>query len=313
MSSIVHVAVAVIRNNNGQVFVTQRPGHVHQGGLWEFPGGKVEPGESLMEALQREIQEETGISIQNARPLIQIPYRYPDKHVLLDVWEVTQYAGDPHGKEGQLCDWIATEDLGNLTFPAANRAIISALQLPSTCLVTPEPGADKELFLRALERCISAGVSCVLFRAKTLPGDEYRLLAKAVCDICSAYNATVMLSTDLETIETLGAGGLHVTASQLMNLQDRPLSLDKWFSASCHSQEEIAHANSIGVDFIFIGSVKETSSHPDTRPLGWQEFSRLASYAQMPVFAIGGMALEDQQLSRNMGGQGIAAISALWK
>jgi len=312
MNSIVHVAVAVIRDNDGRVFVAQRPDHVHQGGLWEFPGGKVEPGESVLNALHREIKEEIGVVIQKARPLIKIPYRYPDKHVLLDVWEVLQSNGEPRGKEGQPCQWIGSNDLGNWPFPAANRAIISAVKLPSTFLVTPEPCADEKLFLENLERCITSGIRWLAFRAKTLSESDYKRLARKVCEIGLAHNATVMLSTDLETIDSLAAAGLHVTASQLMDLEHRPLSVDKWFSASCHSREEIEHASSIGVDFIFVGSVMQTASHKDIKPMGWDAFLRLTEFANMPVYAIGGMTLEDQEKSHEMGGQGIAAIRALW-
>lgn len=313
MTSIVHVAVAVIRNKNGQVFVTRRPDHVHQGGLWEFPGGKVESGESVVEALKREIEEEASIRIQDAQPLIKIPYKYPDKHVLLDVWEVTRYTGDPHGKEGQPCNWVDSDDLGKLFFPAANHPIVSAVQLPSAFLVTPEPNEDKQLFLKNLERCISNGVRWLLLRAKTLSGDDYKVLAREVCRLCEARSASVMLNTDLATIESLSATGMHVSAHQLMQLRERPVGENIWLSASCHTREEVEHANLIAVDFIFLGSVKRTASHEDVKPMGWQKFSTLAELASMPVYAIGGMTLDDQQQSRMMGGQGIAAISAFWQ
>ena len=312
MSSIVHVAVAVIRNKSGEVFVAQRPDHVHQGGLWEFPGGKVEPGESVQDALRREIKEETGVTVLQTLPLIRIPYRYPDKHVLLDVFEVVHYDGDPHGKEGQPCNWVTVEDLVSLDFPDANRAIISALQLPSVVLVTPERGGDEKLFLETLERSIENGVRWLVLRAKLLSDSEYANLARQVCEICTKHGATAMLRIDPGLIDNPASGGLHVTASQLMKLEERPVSAERWFSASCHNREEIEQANSIGADFIFLGSVRQTASHKDAVPMGWETFSRLADLATMPVYAIGGMALEDQQKSRKLGGQGIAAIRALW-
>lgn len=312
MNSIVHVAVAVIRNENGQVFVTQRPDHVHQGGLWEFPGGKVESGETVLEALEREIKEEIGISIQDAQPLITIPYQYPDKHVLLDVWEVTRYSGDPHGKEGQPCNWVESNDLGQLSFPAANHPIISAVQLPVAFLVTPEPGADRDLFLDNLERSVSSGIRWLLFRARTLPSKDYKTLAQKVCQICEVNAVSVMLTTDPETVKDLGAQGLHLAAKQLMEITERPVGEDFWLSASCHNAEEIKHANIIGVDFIFAGSVKQTASHVNIKPIGWEGFARLTEIANMPVYAIGGLTTDDQQQSRAAGGQGIAAIRAFW-
>ena len=117
MTDQIHVAAAVIRNEANQVFISLRPDHVHQGGLWEFPGGKVETGESVYDALVREIHEENGIDIKSAQPLIKIPFRYPDKHVLLDVWEVLEFSGTAHGKEGQECRWTDIDELNQFTFP----------------------------------------------------------------------------------------------------------------------------------------------------------------------------------------------------
>ena len=312
MNAFIHVAVAVVRNPQGQVFITQRPKHVHQGGLWEFPGGKVEEGESLLGALRREIKEEIDIAILDAQPLIKIRHQYSDKKVVLDVWEVLRYTGEPHGKEGQPARWMDSGLLNTLAFPAANRAIIAAVQLPSVFLVTPEPEEDKNQFLKSLRQSVKGGVRWVQLRAKTLSSSAYNLLAREVCGVCAAEQATVMLNTDVDTVKALGAGGLHVTTTQLLKLSQRPVSQEIWFSASCHNQNEVEHANSIGVDFIFVGSVKETSSHPNTAALGWQAFSQLAEIAVMPVYAIGGMTPKDIRQCRKLGGQGIAAISALW-
>lgn len=313
MNNPIHVAVAVIRSQDGQVFITRRADHVHQGGLWEFPGGKVEVGESIESALKREILEENGIEIHEAVPLIKIPYRYPDKHVLLDVWEVTSYSGVPHGKEGQACDWISVSELQNVSFPAANRPIVTAVQLPSSFLVTPEPGKEITSFLTTLEKSIADGQQWIQLRAKSLSSKAYAELAIEVNKICVAHHAYLMINADVDTVYTLATAGLHVTTNQLMELSERPVGKDKWFSASCHTQQDIEHANGIGVDFIFLGSVKETSSHAGRKPMGWQEFSRLTGVAIMPVYAIGGMTLNDRAQCRKMGGQGIAAISALWK
>lgn len=313
MNDLIHVAVAVIRNNNGEVFITKRPDHVHQGGLWEFPGGKVEDNETVQDALIREIHEENGIEIQDSVPLIKIPYQYPDKQVLLDVWEVLSYTGVPHGKEGQSCDWVAIHDLTDVSFPAANRAIVKAVQLPSTFLVTPEPGVDRKSFLRILKHCIASGQQWLQLRSKKISSEDYYEMAKQVCEISSEFDANVMLNTDIDSIHTLNAAGLHVTSKELMKFSQRPVGLDKWFSASCHNQTEIEHANSIDVDFIFVGSVKKTTSHADRQPIGWEEFSRLTNCACMPAYAIGGITTDDIKQCREMGGQGIAAISALWK
>ena len=134
--NVVHVAVAAIVNDKNQVLIAKRPDHVHQGGLWEFPGGKLEEEETVKQALLREIKEELNISISSYEPLIQIKYDYKDKSVLLDVKLVREYSGDPVGVEGQPIKWKNISDLNQLAFPSANKNIISALQLPDSYMIT---------------------------------------------------------------------------------------------------------------------------------------------------------------------------------
>ena len=316
MTDTVHVAVAVIRNATGQIFITVRPNHVHQGGLWEFPGGKVENGEIVQQALQREILEEVGIEVQQILPLIKIPYQYPDKRVLLDVWEVLSYQGQAHGREGQECRWVNSEQLLQYTFPPANRPIVAAVRLPDRYLVTPEPGSDSTLFLQRLKSSLQAGVKLVQFRAKTLPRDKVMQLANEVIQLCRHYKVPVLLNTDQNNLErcvNLAADGIHVTSQCLLALSERPVPRSRWFAASCHNTKEINQAGRLGADFIVVGAVKATYSHPMSTPLGWEKFTSLTDQATMPVYAIGGMLPEDVNASREAGGQGIAAIGSLWR
>ena len=125
----VHVAVGVLRNDQGQVLISLRADEAHQGGLWEFPGGKVEPGESVELALSREFEEELGICVHSCTPFIQISHDYEDKSVLLDVWNVQSFSGVPRGREGQQIEWRAQSALCVDDFPRANARIIRALQL----------------------------------------------------------------------------------------------------------------------------------------------------------------------------------------
>ncbi|CAA0096264.1 8-oxo-dGTP diphosphatase [Zhongshania aliphaticivorans] len=128
-SKRVHVAVGVIFNSQGQILIARRHNDAHQGGLWEFPGGKVESGETVCEALGRELHEELGITIQSSScaQLIEIRHDYSDKVVLLDVWTVSDFDGEPSGKEGQPLRWVDRKLLSDYAFPAANIAIIDAL------------------------------------------------------------------------------------------------------------------------------------------------------------------------------------------
>ena len=123
----VHVAVGVILRGR-QTFVCLRGAHQHQGGKWEFPGGKVDEGETVTEALARELSEEVGIDVLSSEPLTVITHNYPDKHVVLDVHRVEAFSGEPHGREGQQSQWLDVAALNVDDFPAANVPIIKALK-----------------------------------------------------------------------------------------------------------------------------------------------------------------------------------------
>ena len=122
------VVVAVIRDKNNQILIAQRAEKKHQGGKWEFPGGKVEQDESAQQALARELDEELGIQISAPKPLLQIRHQYTDLSVFLDVYEVRIWQGEAYGKEGQRIRWVDIHALENYAFPIANEAIIEALQ-----------------------------------------------------------------------------------------------------------------------------------------------------------------------------------------
>lgn len=128
MRKVIHVAVATIVNADNEVLLALRQAHQHLGNLWEFPGGKVEAGETVYDALKREILEELAITVITAKPLLTVSHDYDDRSVLLDVWHVDKFDGTPHGQEGQRLQWCAIADLVNIDFPSANVPIISALQ-----------------------------------------------------------------------------------------------------------------------------------------------------------------------------------------
>jgi len=120
--------VGVLRNERGEVLVSRRHDHLHQGGLWEFPGGKIADGESSLQALVRELAEELGLSVEAAEPLLEVEHDYADRAVRLEIWQVRSYGGTPRGVEGQPVAWMAVKDLDPAVFPAANAPIIAALR-----------------------------------------------------------------------------------------------------------------------------------------------------------------------------------------
>ncbi len=309
---MIHVAAAVIVNRAGEVLLARRPEHVHQGGLWEFPGGKLEPAEDSQSGLARELEEELGITPTAFRPLIRIPHHYPDKSVLLDVWRVDGWQGEPHGREGQPVQWVPAQRLPERSFPAANLPIVTAARLPDRYLVTPEPGDDHAAFLADLAASIQGGARLVQLRAKGLPPERFRALAMRALEICRAEGALLLLNADPNLVQDSGADGVHLTSQRLLACRARPLPAGRWVAASCHNERELDHACRLGLDFVVLSPVKPTASHPRRVPLGWSGLRSLTEQATIPVYALGGMRTEDLPVAWDHGAQGIAAIRSLW-
>ena len=310
--SLIHVAAAAVFDAQGRVLIARRHEHAHQGGLWEFPGGKVEAGESVTAALARELHEEVGIDVRRARPLIRVRHDYGDKAVLLDVWRVSEFDGVAHGREGQPLVWVKPEELSNYDFPAANRPIVASVRLPEHYLITPEPCADIKAFLQALRASLERGISLVQLRAPSLSQDSYLSLARRVLPIASEHGARLLLNADPELVTEVGADGVQLSSARLRTLAHRPLSNDYWVAASCHSAEDMALAAAMKVDFALLSPVAATASHPEASPLGWERFRALTDAAPFPVYALGGMTAADTETSFFYGAQGVAAIRGLW-
>lgn len=308
----VHVAAAVIRGGDGRVLLARRPDDKHQGGLWEFPGGKVEEGEPVFEALARELHEELGIVVRAAQPLIQIPHDYPDKHVLLDVWEVTAFDGQPHGAEGQPLAWAAPRQLSEYEFPAANAPIVAAARLPEHYLITPEGLSAQEL-LTGLKRALERGVRLIQLRAPAMFDAQYRDLAVDAVGLC-AGRAQLMLKGPLEWLGDFPSAGWHLSSQQLRRYVEhgRPFPPERWLAASCHNAEELVMAEQMGVDFVTLSPVLPTETHPEAAPLGWEHARELTQGCTRPVFFLGGLAPDGVMRARECGAQGIAAIRGLW-
>jgi 8-oxo-dGTP diphosphatase len=305
----VHVAAGALTDAQGRVLVTRRPDGVHQGGLWEFPGGKLEPGEDVASALARELREELGIEVRAARPLIRIHHDYGDRHVLLDVHLVTAFDGTPRGLEGQPLDWLAPEAMDPARFPAADQPIIDALRLPERYLITGADPRDEQAFLSRLTAALARGARLVQLRAHDLDDAAYADLADAAQVRCRQAGARLVLNRDAALAERLGADGLHLRAAALARLRTRPpLPL---VGASCHNAADLAHAAALGLDYAVLGPVLPTATHPDAQTLGWEGFAALADTAALPVYALGGMRPEHLAISFARGAQGIAAIRGL--
>ncbi len=304
------VAVGVIRRGD-RVLLARRPAHVHQGGLWEFPGGKREPGEDRRSALIRELDEELGIRAEHLRPLIRLRHAYPERTVELDVWQVDRWQGEPHGREGQPLRWVAVADLHTLPLPAANRPIVTAVRLPSRYLITG-PFADAADFRRRLQAALAQGIRLVQFRAHHLDAGEYLVLAREAVALCHAAGARLLINGPPDWVAATGADGVHLTRHRLLSLTSRPLPANRLVAASTHDAQELRQAQAVGVDFSVLSPVAPTASHPGVRPLGWRGFAELVRLAAHPVYALGGLGEAERERAWEAGGQGVAAIRAWW-
>lgn len=318
-SRFIHVAAAVIHNSQGEAFLARRPDNKHQGGLWEFPGGKVEPGESAAAALARELHEEVGIQITNARPLIQVPYHYPDKSVLLDVYWVDSFTGEPWGKEGQEARWVAISNLHQYAFPAANRPILHAVLLPQRLLITPACATQDACLAGLVQAIQTHKIPWVMLRQKQLAGEEtarwYKAIKKALDGVYTeqATQGLISINTpDIELANALKVQGLHLSSQALQDLDRRSDFNGRFLGASCHNLEQLQMAVAKGCDYATLSPVLPTASHPDAQPLGWETARQWLAQTPLPVWLLGGMSDSTLPAAMDAGAQGVAAIRSWW-
>lgn len=298
----IKVAVGVIKNEQNELLISLRHDHLHQGGLWEFSGGKIEANETAEQALKRELKEELGIDILAAKPLITINHQYPDKAVQLQVYLVTDYSGIACHGEHQEIRWVHESELKHYQFPAANKPIITAARLPEYYAILDD--AEPELLKQHLNTILASGIKLIQARLKQLTEpDEFIAYAY---NLCQQHNARLLLNSSVKS--EIKTDGLHLTSMDLMRLNQRPDYI--WVSASCHNQKELKHAENIGVDFAVLAPVLATKTHPDTLPLGWKTFKELVSQCNIPVYALGGQTKDTLLQAQQTGAQGIAAIRA---
>ncbi len=314
--SVLPVAVAIIKNTAGQVLLSQRSSHKPEGDKWEFPGGKVEAGETVEQALQRELLEELGIQPTHINFFMRVPFSYQQLSVELFIYEVHAYEGLAVSNEGQPLAWVAPGQLANLSIPAANQAILNGLRLPNLVLVTPEPDpkqAPEHSFLPRLEQLLKAGVPMVQFRVKGLDLKQKMALARVSRELCREYGSFYLHNGSLQEALKLDADGVHLDSHRLKNsgcLRKNPKLL---YSSVCHSIDELQLAKQRKIDFIFISPVCATASHPGSVPLGWDKTKELLDLAPMPAYLLGGMNADDFKRAFDLGAQGLAATSILWQ
>jgi len=311
VSEPLHVAAGVLRRQ-GQVLVSQRRAGDVFAGLWEFPGGKLEPGETSAQALRRELAEELGIAAGSMIPLLCLQHHYPQCTVLLQVFDVLDYQGQVRGLEGQTVRWLDIKELSQLSFMPANAAILKAVQLPNiygiTCATSLGVGAS----LQRLEQAIASGLRLLLIREPAMNNRQLWYFFQACREICCRSDVTLLLHGQPGRALRWQADGVHLTSSQLFAWSKRPLPDTMLVAASCHNHRELERAAKLNIDFTVLSPLKKTPSHPAALPLGWPHFARLCYQARMPVYALGGMQWQDLTAVREAGAQGLAMMRNCW-
>jgi 8-oxo-dGTP diphosphatase len=311
MSAPVEVAAAVLIRADGAALLAQRPlGRVYSG-YWEFPGGKIEPGEPVADALGREIREELGIEIERAYPWITRVYTYPHAKVRLHFHRVYAWRGEPRALEHQALAWQRPETITVDPLLPANGPVLRGLLLPAEYAITRATELGVEPFLSRLEARLRKGLKLIQVREKTLGRGAVEDFARRAVALARAYGAKVLVNADAALARSIGADGVHLTAEQLRGVSGRPDFA--WCGASCHSSEELRLAEALGVDFAVLGPVRATPSHPQAVLLGWERFREIARGTAVPVYALGGMVPGDLEQALSCGAHGIAMVRGAWK
>lgn len=311
---VTEVAVGVLSRADGSVLLADRPQGKPYAGYWEFPGGKIEPGESVAAALARELHEELGVDIGPALPWVSFEYDYPHAYVRLHFCRVTQWSGTPRGREGQRLDFFpAAGELPSPLLPAAVPAL-KWLLLPATYAISNAGELGLTAFLRRFELALERGVRLVQLREPGFSDDATAGLLYAVLPRARAAGARVMVSSRHPRALWTIADGVHLTARDLLRLQSRadlPQAC-RWVGASVHDRVELEHAARVGCDFAVVGPVLRTASHSGASTLGWAGLAALVRSAPLPVYAIGGMSAHDLGAAQQTGAHGIAMMRAVW-
>ncbi|MEW5893757.1 MAG: Nudix family hydrolase [Pseudomonadota bacterium] len=310
MNPRVQVAAAVIERPDGSFLMACRPEGKAYAGWWEFPGGKVEAGETAREALVRELREELGIAVTGAYPWLSRCYDYPHAQVDLRFFRVTGWQGEPHPHEGQRLAWVNAERPGVEPILPANGPILRGLALPLIYAISDAETLGVDVFLQRLDERLAAGLRLVQLREKQMPAKAFEALARSVAGRCRAAGAQLLINGDIELARALGVG-VHLGARQLAELSQRPEL--PWVGASCHDAGELARAIALGADLAVLSPVLPTASHPGAPTLGWPRFAELVAGCPIPVFALGGLAEADLDLARRHGAHGVALKGRAWR
>ena len=306
---LLEVAVGVV-HRGGRVLLGQRVEGKPYAGWWEFPGGKVEAGETVAQALARELDEELGLTVRASSPWVVRTFSYPHAHVRLHFRRIWDFDGEPQSREGQAFAWLDAHAVDVEPLLPATIPVLAWLRLPARYGISAAQSMGAEAFLPALDRALAAGLRLVQLREKAMSPQAFDRLFGQVLERCRRAGAVLLVNSEHPSTYWQAADGVHLTSSALSALSARPEV--KTVAASCHGHADIARAGELGLDFAVLGPVAATTSHPGAAPMGWPAFTGLVEQASLPVFALGGMTPSDAAAARDAGAHGLAMIRGAW-
>jgi len=307
---IVEVVAAVLTRSDGSYLLAERPVGKVYAGYWEFPGGKVEPGETPMQAICREIREELGLEITHATQWLTRRHEYEHASVRLRFFRVTQWRGEPIGLDGQRFAFQVPgkENVGPML--PANGPVLKGLGLPPFYGISDAGAIGIGTFLARLEAALVRGLRLVQLREPSMAPQQLLNVASETARLCRLHGARLLVNGDVALARQVRADGVHLPARQLRSISARPDF--PLVAASTHDAEELALATSLGCDFAVLGPVKPTASHPGVPGMGWPAFQTLANDAELPVYALGGLEPNELTVAAEYGAHGVAMIRGAW-
>ena len=310
MTGIVRVAAAVILRADGKVLLAQRPPGKAYAGYWEFPGGKLEAGETPAHALSRELHEELGITVRTASPWLVQEFVYPHAHVELDFFRVFAFGGELVSRDGQAFAWQDPQAIDVAPLLPANTRVLAALALPTIYAITCADDVGDATFAERAHRALAGGVRLIQVREPGHDRPSRDALVRQLIALAAGRNARILVNGTADDARRLGCAGVHWTARALNAASSRPR--DIVVAASCHTHADVMHASAVDVDFAVLGPVMATPTHPDARPLGWEGFATAIAGTRVPVFALGGLSPTDREVAIAHGAHGIAMRRHAW-
>ena len=313
---VVEVAVGVLLREDGRFMLGSRPAGKPYSGYWEFPGGKLEIGETVAEALARELNEEVGITLDPhdphaVRPWCTIEHVYPHAHVRLHFMRVVAWQGEPTGCEGQNLRWVALHEAAPAPLLPAALPCLHWLELPAVLGLSQASTLGIGAFLARLDRALANGLRFVELREPGMSLADFGRLFDATLERTRAAGAKLVVHSAHGLDWAHRADGVHLSAADFAALSARPeLPI---VGVSVHSRAEIDRAAALKLDYAVLGHVLDTPSHPDQPALGWDAFAALVRDAGLPVYAIGGLDSTLIEPAQSLGAHGVALMRAAWR